>query len=130
MSQIPTTIPTTGTGKNFLSADVEIKGTVTFDTDLTFHGKIEGEILSSGTLTIGATGIVNGNIQAESVTIYGNVTGNVTVEERCELRGQARLHGDLEAPRLVMEEGATFIGRSNVVPRAQIQGAQKFAIAK
>lgn len=124
-------ITTFSAGKNFLSADVEIKGTVTFETDLVSHGKIDGEILSSGTLTIGATGTVNGNIQAESVTIHGKVDGNVTVEERCELKGQARLHGDLDAPRLVMEEGATFIGKSNVVPRAQGAGTErKAAVAK
>lgn len=122
-------ITTFGAGKNFLSADVEIKGTVTFETDLVSHGKIDGEILSSGTLTIGATGTVNGNIQAESVTIHGKVDGNVTVEERCELKGQARLHGDLDAPRLVMEEGATFIGKSNVVPRALGAGAERKPIA-
>lgn len=122
-------ITTISAGRNFLSADVEIKGTVTFDTDLVSHGKIDGEILSSGTLTIGATGTVEGNIQAESVTIHGKVNGNVTVEERCELKGQARLHGDLEAPRLVMEEGATFIGKSNVVPRALGAGAERKAVA-
>ena len=122
-------ITTITAGRNLLSADVEIKGTITFESDLVTHGKIEGEILSSGTLTVGATGTVDGNIQAAAVTIHGKVTGNVTVEERCELKGQARLNGDLEAPRLVMEDGATFIGRSNVVPRAQ--GAdRKSALAK
>jgi cytoskeletal protein CcmA (bactofilin family) len=105
-------------GRNYLSEDVEIKGTVTFETDLVSHGKIEGEILSSGTLTVGPSGVINGDIQAAAVAIHGKVTGNITVEERCELKGNARLIGDLEAPRLIMEEGATFMGKSNVVPRA------------
>ena len=116
--------------RNLLSADIEIKGTVTFKTDLVSHGKIDGEIISSGTLTIGPTGVVEGDIQAAAVAIHGKVTGNVTVEERCELKGQARLIGDLEAPRLVMEEGATFIGKSNVVPRGQIPVIEKAAEKK
>ncbi|MHA3771204.1 bactofilin family protein [Verrucomicrobiota bacterium sgz303538] len=115
-----------GAKRNLLSADIEIKGTITFSSDLVSHGKIEGEILSSGTLTVGPTGVVDGDIQAAAVAIHGKVTGNVTVEERCELKGQARLIGDLEAPRLVMEEGATFIGKSNVVPRGQGQVIEKF----
>lgn len=111
------TQPTSNGGKNLLSEDIEIKGTLTFESDLVSHGKIQGEIFSSGTLTVGATGIIEADIQAASVSIHGKVTGNVTVEDRCELKGNARLIGDLEAPRLIMEEGATFIGRSNVVPR-------------
>ncbi len=116
------TVPATA-GKNLLSADIEIKGTVTFATDLVSHGKIEGEILSSAMLTVGPTGKIDGDIQAAAVAIHGQVTGNITVEERCELKGNARLIGDLEAPRLVMEEGATFIGKCNVVPRPT--GAEK-----
>ncbi|RYD78236.1 MAG: polymer-forming cytoskeletal protein [Verrucomicrobiaceae bacterium] len=111
-------------GKNLLSADIEIKGTITFKSDLVSHGKIEGEIFSSGTFTVGPSGVIDGDIQAASVAIHGKVTGNIMVEDRCELKGNARLIGDLEAPRLIMEEGATFIGRSNVVPR-DTDAAQK-----
>jgi cytoskeletal protein CcmA (bactofilin family) len=48
--------------------------------------------------------------------VYGKVHGNITVDERCELRSHAVLHGDLKAARLVIEEGATFVGKSEVTP--------------
>jgi cytoskeletal protein CcmA (bactofilin family) len=44
------------------------------------------------------------------------VHGNITVEERCELKARAVLYGDLKATRLVIEEGATFVGKSEVTP--------------
>jgi len=44
------------------------------------------------------------------------VHGNITVEERCELKSHAVLHGDLKAARLVIEDGATFVGKSEVTP--------------
>lgn len=113
MSQIPT-LP-----RNQLSADVEIKGTLLFEHDLTAHGRIEGEILTDGTLTIGKTGTVQGDIKAGAVSIHGSVNGNISVNSRCELKGESQLLGDLEAPTLVMEEGATFVGRANVNPRPQ-----------
>ncbi len=103
---------------NHLSKDVEIKGTITFDTNLFIDGKLEGEILSSGTLTIGENGHVKGDIQAAAVSIHGVVNGNVTVEQRCELKTDAELVGDLKAPRLIIEEGATFVGRSEVTPKS------------
>lgn len=102
---------------NHLSKDVEIKGTITFDSNLFIDGRLEGEILSSGTLTIGENGSVKGDIQAAAVSIHGVVNGNVTVEQRCELKTDAELVGDLKAPRLIIEEGATFVGRSEVTPK-------------
>jgi len=42
------------------------------------------------------------------------VHGNITVGERCELKSRCTLQGDLKAARLVIEEGATFIGKSEV----------------
>ena len=102
---------------NYISKDVEIEGTVTFGKALTVHGKIIGDVRASGVLTLGETGTIQGNITAASVSIHGSVNGNVTVQDRCELKGAARLIGDLEAPRLVMEEGATFAGMSKVGPQ-------------
>jgi cytoskeletal protein CcmA (bactofilin family) len=103
--------------RNYLSQDVEIKGTISFGDELTSHGKIEGEVHSTGQFTIGKTGTIQGDITAARVSVHGVVTGNIAVTERCELRGAAQLHGDLESPSLVIEEGATFIGRSSVRPK-------------
>jgi len=114
---------------NFLSADIEIKGTLTFEHALVTHGRIEGEVFTTGSLTVGKTGKVQGDIQAGAVSIHGAVNGNVKAQQRCELKGDAQLIGDLEAPRLIMEEGATFVGRANVVPSSQtdLSGAPKVA---
>lgn len=102
--------------KNILSSDVEIKGSLKFQNELTIDGKIEGEIISSGVLTVGENAEIKGEIKTKSVTILGKVHGNITVEERCELKSHAVLHGDLKATRLVIEDGATFVGKSEVTP--------------
>ena len=41
------------TGKDVLSKDVEIKGSIKFQKELMIDGKVEGEIHSDGVLTIG-----------------------------------------------------------------------------
>ncbi len=99
---------------NILSKDVEIKGTVRFTNELIIDGKIEGEISSDGALTVGENADIRGNIMTRSVTILGRIHGNVTVTERCELKGRAQLVGDLKAARLVIDDGATFVGNSEV----------------
>lgn len=103
-------------GKNLLSADVEIKGSIKFQNELIIDGKVEGEITSTGVLTVGENAEIRGEIKTKSVTVLGKVHGNITVEERCELKGRAVLQGDLKAARLVIEDGATFVGKSEVTP--------------
>lgn len=115
-SNIKTPMADNNANKNLLSSDVEIKGSIKFQSDLIIDGKIEGEITSPGVLTVGENAEVQGEIRTKSVTVLGKVHGNITVDERCELKGRAQLMGDLKAARLVIEEGATFVGKSEVTP--------------
>ena len=101
-------------GKDVLSSDVEIKGSIKFQKELLIDGKVEGEIHSDGVLTIGENADIRGEIKTKSITVFGKVQGNITVGERCELKSRCTLQGDLKAARLVIEEGATFIGKSEV----------------
>jgi cytoskeletal protein CcmA (bactofilin family) len=106
----------TSGGKNILSNDVEIKGNIKFQNELIIDGRVEGEISSPGVLTIGQNADIRGEIKTKSVTIYGKVSGNVTVQERCELKSNSQLVGDLKAARLIIDDGATFVGKSEVTP--------------
>jgi cytoskeletal protein CcmA (bactofilin family) len=65
-------------------------------------------------LTVGENAEILGEIKTKSITVYGKVHGNITVTERCELKSKCVLQGDLKAARLTIEEGATFIGKSEV----------------
>lgn len=107
-----------GMKKNILSSDVQVKGSIRFEDELIFDGKLEGEVTSEGTLILGENSEVQGEIRTRSVSLSGRVKGNITVDEKCELKGRAELIGDLKAARLVIEEGATFVGRSEVTPNA------------
>src|ERR1700756_5412208 len=109
-------------GKDILSSDVEIKGSIKFQKELLIDGKVEGEINSDGVLTIGENADLRGEIKTKSITVYGKVQGNITVGERCELKSRCTLQGDLKAARLVIEEGATFIGKSEVTSGTSIGG--------
>src|SRR5215469_13332295 len=98
-------------GKCTLSSNVEIEGSITFQKELLIDGKVQGQINSGGVLTIGENAVIRGKIKSKSVTVHGKVRGNITAE-RCELKSRSTLQGDLKAARLIVEEGATFIGSS------------------
>jgi len=98
-------------GKCTLPGNVEIEGLITFKKELLIDGKVQGQIISGGALTIGENGVIRGKIKSKSVTVHGKVRGNITAE-RCELKANCSLQGDLRAERLIIEDGATFIGTS------------------
>jgi len=94
----------------FIDEGSEIEGKYTFSGTVVLNGKFQGEIVSTDTLIIGEKGVINATIRAGSVLISGEVSGNVLANERVELKGRARVFGDLEAPVIVIEEGVLFEG--------------------
>jgi cytoskeletal protein CcmA (bactofilin family) len=97
-----------------LSRGVSIQGSVKFLNGLFIDGEVEGTIFSTGTLTIGEHARIRGEIRTKSVTVRGTVEGNIFVTERCELQAGCTLHGDIEAPRMMVDENATFCGSAKV----------------
>ncbi len=111
--------------KNVLNSDVELKGTLRFAGELTFDGKLEGDIQSEGALHLGDNAVVKGNISANSVVVRGKVNGNVTAKEKIDIKTKTELFGDIRAARLVMEEGVTFVGQTEVNPNKVTPVAQR-----
>ena len=107
---------TTNSSKNALGADVEIKGNIKFSGELTFDGKLDGEIHTEGVLTLGEGAVVNGNITAQSVVVRGKVNGNITAKEKIDIKSKTELFGDIRAAKLAVEEGVTFVGKTEVNP--------------
>jgi cytoskeletal protein CcmA (bactofilin family) len=113
---------TNGTGSSaksggLLSRGVSIKGTVKFRDELLIDGEVEGTIDSTGSLTIGEHATIKGEIRSRSVKVQGSVEGDIFATERCELQAGCTLQGDIQAPRLVVDENATFLGSAKVTPK-------------
>src|SRR5438046_2031323 len=107
---------TANPSKNELSTDVEIKGNLKFTNELAFNGKLEGEIQTDGVLNLGDNAIVNGTINAQSVVVRGKITGNINAKEKIDIKSKTELFGDIRAAKLVIEEGVTFVGKTDVNP--------------
>ena len=98
-----------------LSEGVSIKGSVKFLNELIIDGEVEGTIDSPGKLSVGEHAQITGEIRAKSVKVRGTVEGNIFATERCELQSGCTLRGDIEVPRLVVDENATFLGSAKVI---------------
>ena len=93
-----------------LGEGVNFRGELSFERLLRIDGTFEGELLSSGKVVVGPTGKVKANLNLRSAYIEGEIEGNITVQEKLELRSHAVVHGDIIAKSLVVEEGVTLNG--------------------
>lgn len=98
------------------------EGTLAVPHSVRVDGTLKGKLETTETLIVGANGVLEADLQARNAIIGGKVIGNVSVEERVELEAHASLTGDLKARTLVVNEGATFQGKSmmaaNGTPKA------------
>jgi len=98
-----------------IGKSVLIKGELSGSEDLYLDGEVEGSVeLKQHSLTIGPHGRVRANIHAREVVVHGKVDGNVTGDERVELKKSAVLMGDIGTQRIVIEDGAFFKGAIDI----------------
>ena len=107
----------------FIDEGSEIEGKFTFNGTVMLNGRFRGEIVTNDSLIIGEKGIVNASIRAGVVLISGEVVGNVLASERVELRGSARVFGDVEAPVVVVDEGVLFEGHCRMTKARPVEAA-------
>ena len=92
-----------------------VRGDVVSTRDLVIHGRVEGTIdLGDHSLTIGPGASVIADLVAKSVTISGEVKGNVTAMSSVALLATGSVEGNVTTPRLIMEDGAVLRGRVDV----------------
>ena len=100
-----------GRSRATIGTSITIRGEVTGDEDLLIEGRVEGSVdLKQHAVTVGSEGQVKAGITGRVVTVEGSVEGDLRAEEVVVLRSTARVQGDITAPRVVLEDGASFRG--------------------
>jgi len=97
-----------------IGPDAQFKGELTFQGGVRVDGQLEGTIHTSGRVHVSKGGKLKAEVKAGGISVEGQVDGNLIAEDRVELRSTAQLRGDLKATKLLVVEGATFIGRCEV----------------
>jgi len=97
-----------------ISNGVKIDGKLTSGGNIRVEGEIQGDISSQKNIVVGEGGKVNGQINADSITIGGKVSGTVKAKEKLILDPKGYLKGDIFTKILVVEEGARFDGKSKM----------------
>jgi cytoskeletal protein CcmA (bactofilin family) len=73
-------------------------------------GKMEGEISHRGTLIIGETAVIKGNLEANVLILNGKLEGEIKAKERMEIHPKGKLYGTVYTPIFVIQDGGIFEG--------------------
>ncbi|MBT8098386.1 MAG: polymer-forming cytoskeletal protein [Gammaproteobacteria bacterium] len=102
-----------------IGRSIRIDGDLRGEEDLRIEGDVNGTIqLRNNTLTIGSEGKIGATVYAKSVTVHGSMQGDVVGSESVSVRKNARVNGNITAPRVSLEDGAKFKGSIEMDPAA------------
>lgn len=111
-----------------IGPSIVIKGTVSGDEDLQVHGRVEGSIeLGGHEVSVGQSGRVTADVTGKVVRIDGEVTGDITGNEKVVISKSGNVRGNIVAPRVTLEDGAVFKGSIDMDPGDS--GAAKVSLA-
>ena len=92
----------------FWDKDCTFNGKITSGGVFRLDGKMEGEISHSGTLIIGETAVIKGNVEANVLILNGQLEGEVNAKERMEIHSRGKFYGTVYTPIVVIQDGGTF----------------------
>jgi len=103
-----------------IGQSILFKGELTGNEDLIIDGTVEGKIdLKEHHLTIGKNGKIKADLRAKTITIIGEVVGQIVADDKVELQATSRLQGDIIANRLSIADGARFKGSVDMERKAE-----------
>ena len=101
-----------------IGSKVQLKGELQGAEPVLVEGTVEGSIRLTAELRVAQGGTVKAEVSANTVVVAGEVIGDCHATERVVLESTGRLTGNIRAPRIVIAEGASFRGTSDMSARA------------
>jgi cytoskeletal protein CcmA (bactofilin family) len=107
-----------------IGPSIRIQGDLSGEEDLIVEGQVEGKIeLRQNGVTIGKSGRVRADVWGRTISVEGEVEGNLFADEQIVVRSSGRVQGNLTAPRVSLDDGAKFKGAIDMEPKAARTGA-------
>lgn len=97
--------------RTIIGKGVVITGEISGTGDVEIRGTINGSIsLKENVATISKSGVATASITARNVDVSGRVEGDINADELVVIRKDSTVAGNVNAPRVSLEDGAHFKG--------------------
>ena len=98
-------------GKTIIGEHIFIEGNIRGEEHLLIEGSMKGNIMMPrNNFLMGSKGRFEGEINAQNVTISGQMVGKITSQGRVEITKDADFLGEIKAKSIALEDGAYFKG--------------------
>ncbi|MEZ4648157.1 MAG: polymer-forming cytoskeletal protein [Candidatus Eisenbacteria bacterium] len=87
-----------------------LSGKVHTTGNLVVNGRIEGSVRAEGDVEVGASGVVEAEVEGRNVTVAGRVKGRIYAEGKVVLVSGSHVEGDIHAQSLKIEDSVFFQG--------------------
>ena len=100
-----------------IGADARIDGPVKLREGIIIYGQVHGDVVTDGPVRVAQNALVQGNISGSHIRVGGTVVGNITADGQVILGKKCVLKGDIIYRKLLIEDGAQFEGKCDIVGR-------------
>ena len=97
--------------RNLIGNGTTIKGDIESNGDIRIDGHLIGSLKSNGKVSVGQTGVIEGDLNCKQAEISGVVKGTINTEELTALKSTSKVEVDLNTKQLLIEVGAQFTGK-------------------
>ncbi|HEX4958929.1 MAG TPA: polymer-forming cytoskeletal protein [Lacibacter sp.] len=105
---------TAGGLATIIAAGTEIKGDIQSKGDIRVDGTLTGNLSTTSKVIIGTNGKVNGDVQANTADVLGQINGNVKVAELLYLKDDCEVNGNIYTGQLQVDASAKFNGECHM----------------
>jgi len=112
----PAPAPTAGRPSTAISANTEMKGSITSTDSLEIGGKLEGDVRATS-IIVAASGKVKGDLIADVIMVYGHVEGRLQAQD-VRLCAGADVMGEIAHGSLGIDTAANFEGSIKRISKA------------
>ncbi|MBI1993508.1 MAG: polymer-forming cytoskeletal protein [Deltaproteobacteria bacterium] len=97
--------------ESVIGVGLAIEGKIEGEGDVRIAGNFKGDVRVKGNLIVEAGAHISAEISADTVTVGGQVDGNISASTQVKLLESGQLIGDLKAKSLTVVAGSRMRGR-------------------
>jgi len=90
---------------------IKVEGTISGNGDLVIHGNVVGTVKTSGNIVVKNTAHIKANVEANNLTVAGEIHGNVLCQGQLQVQTSGKIFGDVSAQTIAVEVGAVLKGQ-------------------